>query len=69
MSFSDLGLSDQIVNKCADEGFVEPTPIQEKSIPIILEGEDLIGCAETGTGKTALLRELRGQLWREGLAP
>ncbi len=53
MNFSDLGLNANLQKKCASLDFTEPTPIQEKAIPTILDGLDLIGCAETGTGKTA----------------
>lgn len=53
MKFYDLGLTDALVRKCESLDFTEPTPIQKKAIPVILEGKDLIGCAETGTGKTA----------------
>ena len=53
MNFSQLGLADAQVRVCTSLGYTDPTPIQTKAIPIILRGEDLIGCAETGTGKTA----------------
>ena len=53
MPFSGLGLSEPINKALTDLGFEKPTPIQEKSIPIILQGKDLIGSAQTGTGKTA----------------
>ena len=53
MKFSDLGLHESLVRKCESLDFTEPTPIQKKAIPIVLNGSDLIGCAETGTGKTA----------------
>ncbi len=53
MKFNELGLTDALVRKCESLNFTEPTPIQEKAIPVILQGADLIGCAETGTGKTA----------------
>ena len=53
MNFSDLGLNDALLRRCESQNFTKPTPIQEKAIPVILEGTDLIGCAETGTGKTA----------------
>ena len=53
MTFSDLGLNKTLVRKCESLDFTEPTPIQTRAIPVILEGADLIGCAETGTGKTA----------------
>ena len=53
MSFSILGLSPQILQAIEMEGYAEPSPIQKKSIPIILEGKDLMAAAQTGTGKTA----------------
>jgi ATP-dependent RNA helicase RhlE len=53
MSFKDLGLNDKVLEAIQPLGYTEPTPIQEQSIPIVLEGKDLLGCAQTGTGKTA----------------
>ena len=53
MSFSDLGLSDELLRAVADAGYDTPTPIQEKAIPYVLMGRDILGCAQTGTGKTA----------------
>jgi ATP-dependent RNA helicase RhlE len=53
MLFEDLSLSKSIQRAVFEEGYTSPTPIQEKSIPIILAGKDLVGCAQTGTGKTA----------------
>ena len=53
MKFSDLGLSDELSRAVADLGYTSPTPIQEKSIPIVLMGRDILGSAQTGTGKTA----------------
>ena len=53
MNFSQLGLADAQLRVCESLGYSNPTPIQIKAIPIILSGEDVIGCAETGTGKTA----------------
>jgi ATP-dependent RNA helicase RhlE len=53
MNFSDLGLHPALVRKCESLGYVAPTPIQTQAIPVILSGADLIGCAATGTGKTA----------------
>ena len=53
MKFSDLGLSDGLRRAVADLGYETPTPIQEKSIPIVLMGRDILGSAQTGTGKTA----------------
>jgi ATP-dependent RNA helicase RhlE len=51
--FSQLGLQATLVRRCESLGYTEPTPIQREAIPIVLTGADLIGCAETGTGKTA----------------
>lgn len=53
MSFSNLGLSQGLLDAVAREGYTEPTPIQAKAIPAILEGHDLLAAAQTGTGKTA----------------
>ena len=53
MNFSQLGIAPAQLRACESLGYQNPTPIQSKAIPIILTGEDLIGCAETGTGKTA----------------
>ena len=53
MSFADLGLSDQLLRAIADSGYDVPTPIQKGAIPSVLMGKDLIGIAQTGTGKTA----------------
>lgn len=53
MTFQDLNLLSNIQHALSDEGYTNPTPIQEQAIPIILEGNDLVGCAQTGTGKTA----------------
>jgi ATP-dependent RNA helicase RhlE len=53
MTFESLKLISPILKALAAEGYTIPTPIQAKSIPIILEGKDLFGCAQTGTGKTA----------------
>ncbi|MCB2292330.1 DEAD/DEAH box helicase [Clostridium algoriphilum] len=53
MLFEDLQLITPIKKALKDEGYVEPTPIQEAAIPNILEGKDFLGCAQTGTGKTA----------------
>ena len=53
MLFTQLGLIDPLANAVAAEGYVEPTPIQAKAIPYVLAGKDLLGLAQTGTGKTA----------------
>jgi len=53
MNFSQLGLAGAQLRVCESLGYVNPTPIQIKAIPVILSGADVIGCAETGTGKTA----------------
>ena len=51
--FEDLPISDEIKRSIAEIGFEEPSPIQAQSIPVILSGKDVIGQAQTGTGKTA----------------
>src|SRR5687768_4824010 len=53
MSFADLGLSDELLRAVADSGYGEPTPIQKGVIPSVLMGKDIVGIAQTGTGKTA----------------
>ncbi|NSL88380.1 DEAD/DEAH box helicase [Chitinophaga solisilvae] len=53
MLFEQLGLIEPILKAIKNEGYTTPTPIQVQSIPIVLEGKDLLGCAQTGTGKTA----------------
>ena len=52
-NFKELGLIEPILLALFEEGYTTPTPIQAQSIPILLEGKDLLGCAQTGTGKTA----------------
>ena len=53
MSFASLGLAKELTRAVADEGYEHPTPIQREAIPLVLAGRDLIGSAQTGTGKTA----------------
>jgi ATP-dependent RNA helicase RhlE len=53
MPFAALGLAPELVRAVADEGYAHPTPIQQEAIPLALAGRDLIGSAQTGTGKTA----------------
>ncbi len=53
MGFTKMGISPNILKALVGMGFSKPTPIQEKAIPLLLQGEDLIGQAQTGTGKTA----------------
>jgi len=53
LPFTRLGLAPEILRGVRAAGYLEPTPIQTKAIPIILAGHDVVGCAETGTGKTA----------------
>jgi ATP-dependent RNA helicase RhlE len=53
MTFSELNLLKNIHQALTEEGYESPTPIQQQAIPVILEGTDLVGCAQTGTGKTA----------------
>ena len=53
MSFDSLGLSAELLRAVADQGYTEPTPIQQRAIPAILEGKDIMAGAQTGTGKPA----------------
>ncbi len=53
MTFEDLGLSPEVLTAINEAGYREPTPIQRQAVPVALQGRDLLGCAQTGTGKTA----------------
>jgi len=53
MSFDTLGLRAELLRAISDQGYTEPTPIQKKAIPLILQGKDVMAGAQTGTGKTA----------------
>jgi len=53
MNFKDLDIIEPILRSVQEEGYKNPTPIQEQAIPILLRRNDLLGCAQTGTGKTA----------------
>ena len=53
MPFSKLGLSPKVLEGVTAAGYTDPTPIQLRAIPLLMAGRDLIGCAQTGTGKTA----------------
>ena len=52
-AFADLGLSESTLQALQDVGYEQPSPIQEQAIPVLLEGRDMIGQAQTGSGKTA----------------
>src|SRR3981081_2925458 len=52
-SFFEVDLAEPIVKAVREEGYKVPTPIQVQAIPLIMEGRDVLGCAQTGTGKTA----------------
>ena len=52
-NFSDLGLNPELLKALESEGYTKPTPIQTQAIPPLLPGRDLLGIAQTGTGKTA----------------
>lgn len=74
MLFTDLGLSAEILRAVSDQGYTEPTPIQAKAIPTVLEGRDVLAGAQTGTGKTAgftlpLLQRLSEQKPANGYRP
>ncbi|MEG2700518.1 MAG: DEAD/DEAH box helicase, partial [Hungatella sp.] len=53
MNFQDLKLSPALIKALEEKGYTTPSPIQEQAIPQVLEGRDVLGCAQTGTGKTA----------------
>jgi len=53
MSFAQLGLEPRLLTAIETKGYTDPSPIQEKAIPAILKGEDVMAAAQTGTGKTA----------------
>jgi len=53
MNFNELGLSPELLQAVLDAGYTNPTPIQQKAIPVVANGSDVLGCAQTGTGKTA----------------
>jgi len=53
MNFKDLNIIPEILDGLSKENYTTPTPIQEQAIPAVLAGRDLLGCAQTGTGKTA----------------
>ncbi len=74
MSFDNLGLSAELLRAVGEQGYTEPTPIQSQAIPVILEGRDVMGGAQTGTGKTAgftlpLLQRLSANPVRKGRRP
>ncbi|MCX7900637.1 MAG: DEAD/DEAH box helicase, partial [Methylocystis sp.] len=53
MTFNELGLSEKVLSAVQASGYTTPTPIQEQAIPPALQGRDILGIAQTGTGKTA----------------
>ncbi|MGH8650495.1 MAG: DEAD/DEAH box helicase, partial [Burkholderiales bacterium] len=52
-SFAELDLLPELLKAVAEQGYTEPTPIQAQAIPLVLQGRDVMGAAQTGTGKTA----------------
>ena len=69
MKFQDLRLSEPLLRAIGEKGYTDPTPIQQQAIPPVLEGRDLQGCAQTGTGKTAAFTLPRLQLLAAEPAP
>ena len=78
MTFKELDLIEPILKALEQTGYTTPTPIQEQAIPVLLKGKDLLGCAQTGTGKTAafaipIIQRLyqsdskKGIIWQPGL--
>src|ERR1700742_4567562 len=66
MTFADLGLSDELLRAVNDSGYNDPTPIQRQAIPSVLMGRDLIGIAQTGTGKAASFVLPMIDIWSRG---
>ncbi len=69
-TFEGFGLRPELLRAVAEKNYTVPTPVQEKAIPFVLEGKDLLGCAQTGTGKTAafalpILHRLQETPWKE----
>jgi ATP-dependent RNA helicase RhlE len=70
MNFKEFELIPELIHKCESLGYLKPTPIQQQGIPLALAGSDLIGCAETGSGKTAaFLLPLIQRLRKKGSIP
>lgn len=74
MKFEELELEDYILKALKDKNYSEPTPIQEKAIPIIIKKHDVLGCAQTGTGKTAafaipIIQNIQEQVWDDRKRP
>ena len=69
MTFNELKLDDKILKAIADTGYETPTPIQAEGIPPALEGKDVLGIAQTGTGKTAALLHADDHRSRQGPGP
>jgi ATP-dependent RNA helicase RhlE len=69
VSFNDLQLIEPVLQALSNEGYTDPTPIQQKAIPAILDKRDLLGCAQTGTGKTAAFTIPILQLMHQGQTP
>ena len=73
MSFNNLQLIEPVLKALRHEGYINPTPVQEKAIPVILQKRDLLGCAQTGTGKTAAfvipILQLMHQQQQQSVAP
>src|SRR5437588_12905991 len=69
MLFNDLNIIKPILDALHEEGYRTPTPIQQRAIPIVLQGKDLLGVAQTGTGKTAAFAVPILQLLSNSLSP
>lgn len=68
MTFNELNIAEPILRAVSEKGYDEPTPIQQQAIPVVLEGKDIFGIAQTGTGKTAAFAiPIIQKLWAEKL--
>ncbi len=63
MTFAELGLAPAVLKAVVEQGYETPTPIQAQAIPVILGGQDVLGAAQTGTGKTAAFTLLSSPAW------
>jgi ATP-dependent RNA helicase RhlE len=69
MSFQSINVADNIIRALQEEGYTSPTPIQDQCIPLVLNNQDVLGCAQTGTGKTAAFAIPMIQKLQEPMTP
>jgi len=69
MTFEQLGLTDELLKAVTEQGYITPTPVQQKAIPLILEGRDVLAGAQTGTGKPPVLPCRYCNVWLKTVIP